>query len=103
MDELRSVGGDQDALTLYRERIDRIDDEIMALLQARASIVVAVAQMKRRAGLPMRDLERERAIIERLADQPTPVLSRCGIERIMQHVFDECVNSVPAMRAYDGR
>ena len=49
-----------------RSRIDRIDDQMVALFVERMDAVTAVAEAKKQAGKPMRDHAREREIINRM-------------------------------------
>ena len=52
----------------YREQIDRIDRDIMALLGRRARVIAEVADFKRRTGIPGMQRERiERQIAARRA------------------------------------
>ncbi len=48
-----------------RELIDRLDDEIMRLLGKRLELCRKIGLAKKRAGTPLRDLERERQVLER--------------------------------------
>jgi len=50
------------ALTHVRGAIDRVDDGLIVLLAARRRLVRAVAALKPRAGVPPRDLARERQV-----------------------------------------
>lgn len=55
-----------------RKRIDRIDREILELLARRVEVAKKIGELKREAGLPIADHEREREVVERgikLAEQ----------------------------------
>ena len=61
-------------LSEWRERLDAVDDQIIALLSERAQMIVHVADFKRRHHLPIHVPEREAAIVERLcAMNPGPL------------------------------
>lgn len=54
------------ALEKRRAEIDRIDAEILELLNKRANIAIEIANIKRKANLKFYSPERERAILERI-------------------------------------
>ena len=60
-------------LSQYREQIDRIDDELIALFARRMETAAQIAQWKRQAGKPVMDASRERA---KLLD----VMEKCPAE-----------------------
>jgi chorismate mutase len=62
-------------LLRIRRRIDALDRRIVALLSERAALGLAAGEAKRAAGRrALRDAERERAVLERIAaDNPGPL------------------------------
>ena len=54
-------------LTRCREEIERIDDEIIALLAQRMQLGKRTGELKREAGLPILDPTREAAVIRRIS------------------------------------
>ena len=60
-------------LSQYREQIDQIDDELIALFARRMETAAQIAQWKRQAGKPVMDASRERA---KLLD----VMDKCPAE-----------------------
>ena len=60
-------------LSQYREQIDQIDDELIALFARRMETAAQIAQWKRQAGKPVMDASRERA---KLLD----VMEKCPAE-----------------------
>ena len=60
-------------LSQYREQIDQIDDELIALFARRMETAAQIAQWKRQAGKPVMDAGRERA---KLLD----VMNKCPAE-----------------------
>ena len=72
-----------------RERLDILDEQMMALLSERAKVVHKVADFKRHYIMPVYIPEREASIIERLrALNPGP-LSSDAIERIYRTIVEE--------------
>lgn len=90
-----------DTLADCRGSIDLIDDAILQLVEHRAAIVRAVQQHKARDRQPVRDPERERAVMERLRARAAR-LDATGVEQLMNAVIDVCLDatavddSVPA-------
>jgi monofunctional chorismate mutase len=57
-----------DSLARCREEIERIDDDIVALLIRRMDLGKQTGQLKREADLPILDPERESAVIRRVSE-----------------------------------
>ncbi len=79
-------------LNALRERIDAIDDELIALLEKRMDVAARIAAYKEKNGLPVLDRSREAA---KLAD----VASKCRPETaaLLPPVFEAVM---AASRAY---
>jgi chorismate mutase / prephenate dehydratase len=75
-----------------RTRIDAIDDRILALLEQRADIVAGVAHAKQGTGLPAYDPERERAVLERLAQKGAGRFPRESIVAVYREVMSACLS-----------
>jgi chorismate mutase / prephenate dehydratase len=74
-----------------RVKIDAIDDEILQLLNARASLVGRVADLKTAMSVPFYVPSRERQIAERLAaSNPGPFPSE-SIRSVFQEIFSACL------------
>jgi len=67
-DAVRPPGCD-DRLTALRAEIDALDDAIVPLLEARARVAIALGELKRDAGRPLRDPPREAELLARLASR----------------------------------
>jgi len=75
-------------LARLRQRIDRIDDRIVALLNARTKVALAIGAHKAEAALPVRSPTRERALLRRLeAANPGPLGNR-NLRRIYQQIMN---------------
>ncbi|MEO6878094.1 MAG: chorismate mutase [Gemmatimonadaceae bacterium] len=57
-----------DALARFRDEIEQIDDEIVALITRRMALGKQTGQIKRDANLPIQDPEREAAVIRHVAE-----------------------------------
>ncbi len=76
-------------LDALRERLDGIDERVVALLAERAQVVAQVADFKRQQHLPVHIPEREEAILKRLRRLNPGPLSGETIERIFRTIIDE--------------
>jgi len=75
------------SLDRIRAEIDRIDEQILRLLERRASLALLAKREKLRQGLPVEDLARERQVIEQAArscrDPLSPAEARTVFEAIV--------------------
>lgn len=53
-------------LSDWRERIDHIDQQVIDLLNERMRCAQAIGRLKKAAGKPIRDAERERVVIAKI-------------------------------------
>ena len=58
-----------DTLSQSREKIDRIDDQIVGLFEQRMAVASEIAKAKQSEGLTLMHREREREIVNRLTDK----------------------------------
>ncbi len=90
-------------LDQLREKIDKIDDRMLQLLEERMSIVKAVGEVKHKSGGSIYRPEREQEIIERLKKQKHGVLSDEAIEAVFLEIFAASRNlELPERIAYLG-
>ena len=92
-----------DRLAELRARIDRADDDILALLNARAALVRDVAELKTALDVPFYVPSRERQIADRLAaNNPGPFPTE-AIRSVFQEIFSACLTLEKRVRvAYLG-
>ena len=76
-------------LEALRRSIDDIDNRLLALIEERVRLVLAVGDFKRDNGLPIYDPERERKLIERLTREARPPLEEGTVRRIFERLIDE--------------
>ena len=74
-----------------RRSIDAIDEQILGLLEQRADVVALVAREKVDKGLPVHDPERERAVLERLAQKGAGRFPREAIVAVYREVMSACL------------
>ena len=89
-----------------REAIDKLDNEILELLNARMKVVERVGEIKHETGGAIYRPEREKAIIERLAkfnEENNGLLNQSAIEAIYLEIFAVARNlELPERIAYLG-
>src|SRR5687767_4539885 len=90
-------------LVTLRESIDRIDDEILRLLNERATFVGQVASLKERMQVPFYVPSRERAIVDRLSALNHGPFPTEAIRPVFQEIFSACLSLEKRIRvAYLG-
>ena len=90
-------------LRVYREKIDAVDQRIVALLSERARIVQDVGRFKRQARLPVRAPGREKEIYQRLAKTNPGPLPNDSIERVYRAILAEMVRLEIPLAAGDSK
>ena len=76
-------------LKQFRGRIDSLDEQILALLNERASVALEIGATKKSAGLPVVELSRERAVVEGMMGRNAGPLGNDAIERIYVAIMME--------------
>jgi chorismate mutase-like protein len=79
----------QKALQGFRDEIDALDARILALLNERAAVAEKIGDTKAAASLPVVELARERAVVERMMERNGGPLSAQAVERIYQTIMLE--------------
>ncbi len=77
----------EEILGEYREKIDRIDDQLLELLEKRMKIVQEVAGLKKSSHLPVIDFKRERAILDRLSRRGRGILPVVTLHNIYREIL----------------
>lgn len=73
----------------WRRKIDEIDRKLLELLSERSRCVLEIGRLKRAAGLPLYQPEREREILENVARANQGPLSATAIRRLFERILDE--------------
>ena len=76
-------------ITDWRAEIDALDQELLQLLNRRAQVALHIGQLKRAAGLPICDPERERAVINKVQDANNGPLDDLAVA----HLFYEIIRA----------
>lgn len=73
----------------WREEIDRIDSELLRLLNMRARIAIKVAALKKAAALPLNDKDREQEVLEHVRQANTGPLDELDVRRVFRRIIRE--------------
>lgn len=76
-------------LAALRGAIDEIDARLLELLARRVEVVLAVGEYKRARSLPVYDPERERQMMQRLAQLAHAPLDAATVRRVFERIIDE--------------
>ncbi|MCQ2089459.1 MAG: chorismate mutase [Fibrobacter sp.] len=73
----------------WRNRIDELNGELIALLNKRATFATEIGKLKKELGLPVLDATREQAVLDRVGSMTNGPLSSDSIKRIFQVIMEE--------------
>ncbi len=73
----------------WRKRIDELDARLVELLNERSRCAADVGRMKRAAGMPLYQPEREREILERVQRLNQGPLGNEALKRLFERILDE--------------
>ncbi|WKN40827.1 prephenate dehydratase [Tunicatimonas pelagia] len=94
---------ESDKLSEYRQRIDQLDSQLLALLNERMEVVKQVGELKRSNNSIIYRPEREKAILDRLKGRNTGLLPETAIDAIFLEIFAVSRNiELPERIAYLG-
>src|SRR5947209_14482284 len=86
-----------------REQIDRLDDQILALVDRRAEVVKQVGAVKRSRRETFHVPGRERAVLERLTAAATGAFPREAVRPVFREIMSACLSlESPLVVAYPG-
>jgi len=78
-----------DEIQDWRTKIDRIDAELVRLLNERSQCALEVGKLKRGVHLPLYQPDREREILNRVSQNNTGPLPDTAIRRLFERILDE--------------
>ncbi|GIU81151.1 MAG: chorismate mutase [Acidobacteria bacterium] len=76
----------------WRREIDKIDMQIVKLLNRRAEICKKIGKLKQELGLPVIDLERERTIVKNVLMNNEGAIGDLELLMIFREVVRQCRN-----------
>lgn len=85
----RPAPQERTAIGALRARIDALDEELVRLLNERASCALAIGEAKQALGLEIYQPEREREVLEHVARLNPGPLDSAAIRRLFERIIDE--------------
>ncbi|HYP05741.1 MAG TPA: chorismate mutase [Bryobacteraceae bacterium] len=82
----------QEKLAECRRNIDRIDLQVLALLNERARVVEIIGSVKRQQTMPVYEPKREEQVYRNVLDHNHGPLPADAVRRIFERVIDEMRN-----------
>jgi len=76
-------------LNKLREKIDRLDLNLLDLVNERAALAIDIGKKKEQVGHPILDEKRERAILKKMAKQNPGPLPKGSILKIFKSIIEE--------------
>ena len=82
----------EDKLSECRRNIDRIDLQLLALLNERARVVEIIGRVKRENSLPVYEPKREDQVYKNILENNHGPLPADSVRRVFERVMDEMRN-----------
>ncbi|MCJ7812374.1 chorismate mutase [bacterium] len=76
-----------------RQKIQKIDVELVDLLRQRMNIVLKIGQVKTEQGFPMQDNKREKEVISNVLKLPHDPIPSKDLLALFQHIIDICLDA----------
>ncbi len=77
------------ALEEFRQEIDAIDLELLALLNRRTRVVERIGRVKESVHLPVYEPKREQTVFRNVTENNTGPLDGDALQRIFERIIDE--------------
>ena len=77
-------------LTAVRARIDRLDEQLLGLINQRAQLALVIGRIKKRRKWPVFDARREAAVLRHVMRANPGPLSARAVRHIFQAILSEC-------------
>ena len=73
----------------WRIEIDRIDEQLIDLLNKRSVCAIEIGRIKRQVGLPIYSPSREKEVIEHVTNRNGGPLDSDAVRRLFERIIDE--------------
>lgn len=88
LDEFET-SGDSVNIEDWRDEIDRLDEQLVKLLNARSRCAIELGRIKRDLGLAVYSPDREREVIAHVTGINSGPLDRDAVRRLFERIIDE--------------
>jgi len=89
LDCLRGIGESELGIDDWRDEIDRIDEQLVRLLNERSQCAIEIGRIKRDAGLAVYSPSREKEVIEHVTSVNGGPLDADAVRRLFERIIDE--------------
>ena len=72
-----------------RDKIDRVDSRIIALLEERVDLAKKIGEAKRKHGLPISDPKREQEVLIKVSER-TDKLNKGFVKKLFEGIIEYC-------------
>ncbi|MFA5572072.1 MAG: chorismate mutase [Candidatus Bathyarchaeia archaeon] len=80
-----------DDIVTLREKIDKVDDQILGHISQRVKICQAIGELKKQQRKPVQDIDREKQVYQRIRDHAESLmLDPIMVERIYREIVNMC-------------
>jgi chorismate mutase len=80
-----------DELELYRKEVDQVDELILKALTERVKICMAIGLVKKKRGMPVRDVSRENDVYKKVKEKSIQLgLDSQKIETLYREIVNIC-------------
>jgi chorismate mutase len=80
-----------DELEQYRKQVDRVDELILKALAERAKICFAIGEVKKKRGMPVRDVSRENEVYKSVKEKSVEFgLDPLQVEAVYREIVNMC-------------
>ena len=86
---LRPILGTDLKIEDWRDEIDRLDEQLVKLLNARSRCAIELGRIKRELGLAIYSPDREREVIAHVTGINPGPLDRTAVRRLFERIIDE--------------
>jgi chorismate mutase len=73
-----------------RRRIDRLDEQLLRLLNRRARLALAIGRIKKRKKWPVYDARREASVLRRVTLANPGPLSDAAVQHVFRAILTQC-------------
>ena len=79
-------------LSTWRTQIDQLDRELLERLNQRMHCALEIGRIKKEHGRPIRDIKREKALLQKLREYNEGPMRDVAIEEIFRRIIAEAVH-----------
>jgi len=76
-------------IEVLRQKIDKIEDKLISLLNERATYALEIGKIKHKQGLPISDAKREEIILNRVAQKNQGPMSDEFMKKIFRTIIED--------------